>query len=700
MKKKLIVFITCLVAMFELLAQQTMYVSTNRTHYVVGDQVLFDVSRFDEDRVLLTEDNEAVVEMDLVAPDGLIVQTKSLIRSQNGCYFFSLADSLGTGIYRLVANSAGAFQAVKRIHVFALELEEPMTQQAAQVIFRVHGGVLARQAINKVAIRVLDDQGRGMKSKGTLVNGADSVLQYLDTDVNGVTSFEVDAKDSIYQIKFGQQVIDLKTEHQLINAQVKQTATGFQWKISNLSDADDQITISVDDETVGTYEVAAGQETNVALSTGGMVYGLHQMKLKSNIAKERSFLYLLRPASTKDFAIQPITLGNNEQSEFAIEDSHDQIGQLRVSVIDKNKATPIDFYEEYFFDQSELDLQLVRNRDFDAYLMLFADRMNRRVNESRLAAKKRGGVLYYKSAFPFDEISMLNLKTMKALDVRSESIKGVYDFESAVGTRSRVFPYHFTTYLQPIDLAEFKEAVVHSYPALNTVIHASEEDRNLVRSYELQKNILLSYQDQAKKEFKLPDADYTYDLENYDIPNTMIDMINYIIKYVSVEKNGKGEVALSMFRHMSTYKYRGSPLLFLNNLPVYDARTIVNLNPKDFASVEVRNSYKSNGHLGNFSLNGSVSFFLKDGVENPLEKAYAELPVLESCKNFNLKAVAEENAPDFRHQLYWNPSISKTNDSFWVDLKSSDLSTTYDVQITAFMKDGSVIQKQSELIVK
>ncbi|MEO9851744.1 MAG: hypothetical protein ABJH72_14715 [Reichenbachiella sp.] len=681
-------------------AQNHQCITTNKMNYVIGEQVLFDVSRFDGSNVLSDSVEEVVVHLDFVAPDGQIVQTKSLIKAEKDCYFFSLPDSLKTGIYRLIANSEGAFQATKRIHVFTLTLDEPIVRKSARIEYEVQGGILVKNASGKVAVRVTDKQGSGVKTKGTLVNSSDSVVQYLDTDANGMVSFQFNAKDSLYQVRFGQQISILQPIEQLVHCEFNQMNDKFELKLSNRSAMADVITVSVDDELISKYELPAGLDTTLSISKSSIAHGIHKMKLQSKLGPERNFRFLSLPVEAEIFNLPAVALRANEQSEFAFEDLTDEISQLSVSIIDQKNASPLDFYEEYYFDQSDIDLQLVEDRDFEAYLLFFADQVNWKTNTARLNAPKTGGVLKYKSEYPFDEISMLNLTTMKVLDMRSENIHGIQDFEAAVGEKAQVFPYHFTTYLQPIELADFEEKVDYKYPALKSFISLSEKDIETVKSYDIQKNIFLSFHSSEKKVNKLPTADYTYDLENYDVPNTMVDMINYIIKYVSVLKNGAGEPELSMYRYMSTYKYRGSPLIFLNDLPVYDARTILNLNPKDLERVEVRNSYKSNGHLGNFSLNGSVSFYLKESIDNPLEEAYTVLPIIESCKNFNKKVTDNEFAPDFRHQLYWNPNLKKTKDSFWVDLKSSDLSTTYDVQITAFMKNGTVVQKQSELVVR
>lgn len=700
MKKILIVAIALSSFTIEVFANDNLYITCNKSSYVVGEQVVFDVTRF-RDGLLFDDESESPVFIDLVAPGGEIVQSKSMIIREKDCYFFSLSDTLKTGIYRLIANSKDSYESVKRIHVFALDLAEQDQRNVANIEYKVDGGALINSQLNKVVVRATDIKGAGISTKGTLVNGADSLIQYLDTDPNGLIAFEFFPSDSLYKVRFGKETLDLKPKVQPLFSRVLSSNEAFTVQVLNPLAINDSLSVLVDGVLHSQFKVLPENDSlEINIEKKGLSSGIHVISLESMLTKRQHVL--MNKPSDHDKKIQFDSLGikNNEQVEMVLEDSADLIDHLTVSIIDKEQAYDVNFYEDYYFDQAGFDLLVVQDRDFSAYVTFFGNDVKKKVNQQRMSAIKKSGVLKYRYEFPFDELSMLNLTTMKVFDVRCENIYGIADFEKVVSGRSQVFPYHFTTYLQPIDLADFDESVDHKYPSLQSSISLSEKEVALVKSFDMQRNIVLSYKAGEKDKASLPKPDFVYELENFDIPNTMVDMINYIVKYVSVVKNSDDNPELSMYRYMSTYKYRGGPLMFLNNLPVYNAQTILNLNPKDFERVEVRNSYEANSHLGNFSLNGSVSFYLKEGVDNPLEKAYKNLPVLESCRNFNKRLSDNEHAPDFRHQLYWNPKVLKTKNSFWIDLKSSDLSATYDVQVTAYLKDGTVVNGESKLTVK
>ncbi|MDW3209609.1 MAG: hypothetical protein R8N23_07075 [Reichenbachiella sp.] len=679
-------------------AQDALYISTNKAKFVVGEQVMYKVTRFGEEHI---EDEPNPVFTDLVAPNGQIIQTKSALDNPEAKHFFALPDSLKTGVYRMVSNSKGAAQAVKTIHVYALELEDPSPQKASTIQVKSRGGIFASGQSNKVVVRVLDGSGAGLQSKGTLVNSADSLVQYLDTDANGIVAFDLTPTDSLYKVRFGQEAIQLKPVKAALAVDFKKLNQSVLVKLKRESVGIEPVEILLNGESLVKSVFPEKADTlSIMIPSRKLTYGIHEIGVSYKASVDRKYTYFNQPDGESKLYLNTIVASNNEEVEYVIEDASGQIEYLDVSIIDKDYASVGNFYEEFYFDHAGLDLQLVENRDFEAYLIFFGDDVQKSENANRLSAEQYHGVLSYRENFPFDELSVLNLTTMKALDIRCESITGIHDFERVAGNNSQIFPFHFTTYLQPIEQAEFEETVKYRYPPLKSSIQLTDDDVAFVKEYNTQRNINLSFQNNKKVEASLPKADFTYNLEDYDVPNTMIDMINYVVKYVTVVKNKGGEPELSMYRYMSTYKYRGSPLIFLDDLPVYDKRTILNLNPKDISRVEVRNSYEANGHLGNFSLNGSVSFYLKDGVDNPLKEAYKDLPVLQRCQNLNKKNVESEFAPDFRHQLYWNAKLEKNKGSFWVDLKTSDLSTSYQVLVTAYMKDGTVMQDQSLLVVQ
>ena len=698
MNKLFVILLTFYVSLSDIVAQDALYISTNKDKFVVGEQVMYEVNRFGEENL---DEEEPALFADLVAPNGEIIQTKSALRSSEAKHFFTLPDSLETGIYRIICNSAGATQAVKNIHVYTLELGENPSREVSDIQIKFRGGVLRQGQSNKVVVRLVDSSGAGIQSKGTLVNSLDSLVQYLDTDANGIAGFDLNPSDSLYKVRFGKKSIDLIPQKSSLAVDFLSLNESVLIKLKRQSKGTESVEILLNGESMMRSVFLENADTlDVMLPARKLSYGAYRIAFNYKNEPSNDFIYFHRPSADGKLYLNTIVASNNQEVEYVIDDNSGQIDYLDVSVIDKDYVRTKDFYEEFYFDQVGLDLQLQDDRDFDSYLIFFGANLQKTENTDRLNAKQYHGVLSYREEFPFDELSVLNLATMKALDIRCESITGIHDFERVAGENTQIFPYHFTTYLQPIKQANFKETVAYSYPALRSYPSLTDEDIAYVKEYDTQRNIALSFKNNEKQNTSLPAPDFTYNLEDYDVPNTMVDMINYVVKYVSVVKSKGDEPELSMYRYMSTYKYRGSPLIFLNDLPVYDKRTILNLNPKDIARVEVRNSYAANGHLGNFSLNGSVSFYLKDGVENPLKEAYKDLPVLQRCQNLNKKSINSEYAPDFRHQLFWNPKVDKNKGSFWVDLKTSDLSTTYQILVTAYMKNGTVIQDQSLLVVQ
>lgn len=682
-----------------LVAQNGLFITTNKNAYVAGEQVRFDLTLLDKGLQPIEDEYLAII--DLVAPDGRIIQTKGAINSPLSKYFFLLPDTLSTGIYRLITSSKGIPQSVKRVHVYGTSPEKSKKASVYDIDYIVQGGVLVKEKPNKVFIRVTDKSGAGVSSKGTLTNSADSLIQYLDSDDNGILSMQVTPSDSIYRIRFDNQVTELRPLHVNFSVSLVQKENEIVLIPKRYNATDSVKSILIDKQILSNTQYSTDSLGTVRIKNEQLSPGIHFLESKSVEGFTQKFLITIKTKPPENLLIPKMNIGRNEFHEFYIEDKLDEISLLSISVIDEKDllSENLDFYEEYYFGQGELDLQLVANRDIQAYIELFYHKLHRSSSEERLSYGI-STILDYKQQSPFDHISLLNLRTLTAIDELNGDLRGIHNFEEQMDSKATVFPYHFTSYLEPIELAGFDKISDYRYPSLKTKLFIGEEEKKLIKLYDLQRNIILSYNEQEQSKPALPEPDYTYVLENYDIPNTTTELINYIVKYVSVG-GGKETPQISMFRSMSSYKYSGKPLLFINNLPVYDARTILNMSPKDFIKIEVRNSNVTNEQFGYFGLNGSISFYLEKEVINPLANSYTNLPVLEPYQEFNQSLVKNEFAPDFRHQLFWSSQVEKKNtDTFWIDLKASDLSTSYHIHLRAFMKDGSVVQSQSMLSVQ
>ena len=64
----------------------------------------------------------------------------------------------------------------------------------------------------------------------------------------------------------------------------------------------------------------------------------------------------------------------------------------------------------------------------------------------------------------------------------------------------------------------------------------------------------------------------------------------------------------------------------------------------------------------------------------------------------NYSSSKNEKIPDFRYQLYWNPSIKNASDSF--SFYSSDVTGTFEIIVEGFTFDGKPIYEKIFFNVK
>lgn len=708
-KKKNLLFFHMLIFIYPLTSiagNNHLFVLTNKVTYVAGEQLLFDVLSVSPTGN--TSDNkDYFLSVDFVSPDGDIVESQTLIKITGTKLFFPISESLKTGVYRLIANSPGMVQVIKRIHIYALDMAFFEQEKAiSHIDFEISGGHLISGISNKIATRVVGSNGVGIKISGTIVDSKDSVVQFLETDLNGAASFNFIPIDTLYEIRFSNKKLSLQPEFEVpfysnIEYVDNMLVINFELK-PKLKDS--VMYIRLDGEEFMAVEIPSDLfQYKVSIPKEKIGFGIHELTINNSTGFNQNWKVFNKPEYANTIKISDKKISVNESANWNIEDGKDSINALSVSIIDSNLPFnySTDFYEELYFDQYGLDLLYVEDRDFETYMLLFSDKIQSEINSKRLALFHTSGIMKYKKDNPHGIISFLDINSLEPIEMYCEDIYGLYDLQSEIrGNKVQVLPNLLINGLNLDASIDLFETVNYKYASLQSVILMDEKIIRLMQLVKTQSSIANSYKTQFERNVYLGKPDYEYILEDYDIPNTMLDLINHVIKFLSVKKKGDDGYELSLYQYMTVYKYPNEPLILLDNLPVYDSRTILNMDPKDFKKIEVRNSKYSNRTLRNFGLNGTASFYLKEDIEHPLSAKYKKLPFIEKRQNFNSKPILSEYAPDFRHQLTWKSYLKKDGNSFNIEIQASDLITSYDIQITAFMKDGSVSQSKSNLSVE
>jgi len=198
----------------------------------------------------------------------------------------------------------------------------------------------------------------------------------------------------------------------------------------------------------------------------------------------------------------------------------------------------------------------------------------------------------------------------------------------------------------------------------------------------------------------------SYDLDQYTRFSTLSETILEFVDRVRVAKIGNKQRIRVFMGEELTFN-QGNTLVLLDGIPVYDHEAILNYNPMYIKRINIYDqSYQFGGnhfesivsfttHEGNlpfFQLSDGAQMFNYDGPQLP--------PPFES-PDYSTAESLNSRKPDFRHTLYWNPSVPLTPGQP-VDLSfyTSDLCGAFKIDVEGITTDGKMIHGASYFRVR
>ncbi|MCV9388297.1 hypothetical protein [Reichenbachiella ulvae] len=653
MKKYKLILTAILLAHCVFIQAQDLSVLTNKNTYITKEQVLFDIVKIGNS----SESEGFLTTIDLVAPNGSIIETQSLIKTSKDQLFFYLTDSLKTGIYRLIAHSPGSHQVEKRIHVFGDKTTNIEDRQPIKLEYFLDASEFVNGVESKISFRSLDELGSGISTTLSIVDDQDSVIQFLQTDANGIVSTTITPNSNFYRVNYeGRSIVLPISNRDVFQSSLQIITDSLHYKIENT-----QKVVSIEWNGTNMLSDKLSSENSSIL--------MGQLKLEPGI---NSIII----SDSSGYFLKRIIAHKAELSSDSIWKSKKQIASVYLE--EDKDYYQFDAFEYYFLDQYGLDIQLVTNRDFESYLRVFKDQLTSIENQERIKLINEGGLISLKDEKSFGRVSMLTVPHLEPIEMLRSDITGLHQFEKWMPEEeTRVFPYLLAGNLIPLREVPVYERANYKYSPLKQILSVDEKTQEYLSSLKDLQSINKSYRED-EEELLIPEADFTYSMEDFQIPETMEDLINNIVKYLSVQYENN-EPQFSLYRYMTIYKFDAPPIIFINDEPTYDCKYVLNMDPKGVERVELRNSIHSTATLGNLGLKGAVSIYLKDGIENPLEKQNADLPVLRKRVDPTQKMSKNPHSPDFRKQLFWG-CISDIEEIDMNKIKS-DLKGEYQIDL-------------------
>jgi len=182
---------------------------------------------------------------------------------------------------------------------------------------------------------------------------------------------------------------------------------------------------------------------------------------------------------------------------------------------------------------------------------------------------------------------------------------------------------------------------------------------------------------------------HTILLDEYIDLENMEEVFMELVHEVQVHKEDD-RYELRIFGDQTYYRILpGKPLVFLDNLPVFDPGKIMNLHPSEIEKIEVVNEMYV---LGDDAFSGVVMITTHTGhfagVQTPSASVFAEYQALSGADAFpEITYEAQDITsprPDFRTVLYWNPDIEIKNGTGDFSFFSSDRQGEYEILVRGY----------------
>ncbi len=184
--------------------------------------------------------------------------------------------------------------------------------------------------------------------------------------------------------------------------------------------------------------------------------------------------------------------------------------------------------------------------------------------------------------------------------------------------------------------------------------------------------------------------DNTYRLDDYVRFPSMEDIfIEYVFEVILKKKNSGYEIKVMDLRKRQHFET--GPLILIDGIPIFDNTQVMNYNPFLVEKIEI---VGRRYFLGALETQGIISLTTYEGTGKNLGSLRKEkyLGIQPQKKYFSPKysgkLSALDRVPDYRIQLYWNPSIIVSKKSVSVDFFSSDLSGDFEIVAEGIRNDG------------
>ncbi len=316
------------------------------------------------------------------------------------------------------------------------------------------------------------------------------------------------------------------------------------------------------------------------------------------------------------------------------------------------------------------------------------------VTDSRTNAPVKDALVY---------LSIPDYYYKEAVSQTDESGNFVFELKEIYGDKDIYIQVADTNDYYNIELREnFLEK--HQLPFSRTFSYQTVKNIEALEEYHIgMQTMNFYYADRIRDYRVLKDIDtvpffqkpnYSYILDNYVRFNTMEEVLREFVSPISVSIR-RGKPTFSMVNIKARENFRDNLLAMVDGLPLVDNSLAFNIDPLKIERIEIIPRYYIQGPA---HYNGIINFKSYDGnladVEIPRTIKIFSYEGLQKYRQFHHPSYQTEEQkasrmPDFRHTMYWNPSIALTSgETVDIEIYTSDLKGKYIGVLQALDESG------------
>ena len=200
--------------------------------------------------------------------------------------------------------------------------------------------------------------------------------------------------------------------------------------------------------------------------------------------------------------------------------------------------------------------------------------------------------------------------------------------------------------------------------------------------------------------------DEVYKLDDFKRFNSFKDVFIEIINNASIVKKSKDEFNFSI-KSLNPYLNNTQEVaVIVDGVLLQEYSKLINSDANKFKKISVKRTEKKLV-LGNKLYDGFIvfetykrDFNLLNKIDNRLDVSYYRPEIAK--KYFKKEYFKNERTriPDFRNQLFWEPSIKIENENTQIDFYTSDNIGTYEISVEGFTNNGLPVSLKEYIIVK